>query len=213
MINKSENPTVEKKKVYLSLSFKGDAITELVARRLKKAVETAYPAAQLCINFRGNTAICTNLKNSLLRFTTSFCVYSFECSCEALYVGCTTRRPSERIKEHQSERLYAGMDRISASAIGLQLAESKHHANQQDAFRIVHRLCASHSKLLKTKLLNITEAICIRLRNPNLCAQKTLRPIRSASMPCPKPPIPSSNTIVICTCVTFCLNLAYTSWT
>ena len=184
-MNKQENPTAEKKKVYISLPFKGDTITEIVTRRLKTAVDTAYPAAQLCISFRGSTAICTNLKDILPRSTTSFCVYSFACSCGASYIGRTTRRLSERIKEHVPEHLYTRLNKTSASAIALHLNESKHKVNQQKAFRIVHRIRASNSKLIKTRLLNIAEAICIRLRNPDLCAQK--RFVRSINLPWPVP--------------------------
>ena len=176
---------MKRKKVYISLSFKGDTITEIVTRRLKTAIESAYPAAQLCISFRGNAVIRTKLKDTLPRLTTSYCVYSFECSCGASYIGRTTRRLSERIREHQPDRLPKGLDKTSASAIGLHLAESNHQVDQQSAFKIVHRIRASQPKLIKARLLSIAEAMCIRLRNPDLCAQK--RFVRTITLPWPVP--------------------------
>ena len=185
VVQTPEKFTAEKKKVYITLPFKGDTITEIVTRRLQTAIESTYPAAQLCISFRGNTVTRINLKDTLPRLTTSYCVYSFECSCGASYVGRTTRRLSERIREHQPDRLYKRMDKTSASAIGLHLAESSHQIDQQSAFTIVHRIRASQPKLIKARLLAIAEAMCIRWRNPNLCAQK--RFVRTLTLPWPIP--------------------------
>ena len=177
--------TAEKKRVYISLPFKGDAFTELITRRLKSAIETTYPAAQLCVSFKSNPVIRTQLKDTLPCFTTSYCVYSFECSCGASYIGRTTRRLSERIREHMPSNLSKCLNNTNASSIAMHLAETNHQADQRNVFNVVQRIRPSQTKLVKQRLLSITEAICIRLRNPDLCAQK--RFVRSITLPWPNP--------------------------
>ena len=177
--------TADKKRVYISLPFKGDAIAEVITRRLKSAIEATYPAAQLCVSFRSNPVLRTQLKDILPCFTTSYCVYSFECSCGASYIGRTSRRLSERIREHIPTNLSRCLNNTSVSSIAMHLAESNHQVNQREAFKIVQRIRPSQSKFVKLRLLSIAEAICIRLRNPDLCAQK--RFVRSITLPWPNP--------------------------
>ncbi|KAG5443303.1 hypothetical protein CSKR_109065 [Clonorchis sinensis] len=56
---------------------------ELITRRLRKAVGTTYMAANLCLSFNSSPTIGFGLENKLQSSTTSFCVYSFVCSCRA----------------------------------------------------------------------------------------------------------------------------------
>ncbi|KER22242.1 hypothetical protein T265_14900, partial [Opisthorchis viverrini] len=67
--------SVRKKPVYMRLPFKGGLVAESITRRLRNSVDTTYLAANLY---------------KLPRSTTSFCVYSFVCSCQASHVGGTT---------------------------------------------------------------------------------------------------------------------------
>ncbi|KAG5452134.1 hypothetical protein CSKR_112549 [Clonorchis sinensis] len=91
---------VGKKPLYMRLPFKGDPVAELITRRLRNSVGTMYMAANLYLNFNSSPTISFRLKDKLPRSTTSFCVYSFVCSCRASYVDRTTRHLSDRMREH-----------------------------------------------------------------------------------------------------------------
>ena len=55
--------TAEKKRIYISLPFKGDTIRELISRRIQRAVESTYYAAKLNTIFRTSKAIRSHLKD------------------------------------------------------------------------------------------------------------------------------------------------------
>jgi hypothetical protein len=162
----------EKKPVYISLPFKGDVVAELMTRRLKKSIEDTYAAAQLRVVFRSKPIISLQMKDRLPRFSTSYCVYSFECPCRASYIGRTTRRLAERIREHCPAWLTRNVVKSTSSAIASHVIETSHSFISSEAFQVVYRVPSIHSKLAKSRLLAVAEAISIRLRNPDLCAQK-----------------------------------------
>jgi hypothetical protein len=162
----------DKKRVYLSLPFKGDPIAEVISRRIRNSVETTFLASNLCLSFSSNPLIRSHLKDKLPTSTTSYCVYSFACSCGASYVGRTSRHLSDRIREHYPSSLTRGTCGSSSSAIALHLAETAHTIDKTQAFRIIYRVPLNRSQLVRFRLLSIAEAIGIRLRNPELCVQK-----------------------------------------
>ncbi|KAA3677536.1 uncharacterized protein DEA37_0006102, partial [Paragonimus westermani] len=57
------------------------------------------------------------------------------------YIGRTTRRLSERIREHQPVWLTRGSTRPCSSAVATHLIESNHLINQTESFRPIYRIC------------------------------------------------------------------------
>lgn len=182
---KPEKSTVEKKPVFISLPFKGDTVAELIYRRLKSAVENTFKASNLRMSFRTGPAFKLHLKDKLPKFTTSFCVYSFECPCKASYVGRTTRRLSDRVKEHCPVWLSQGLHKSSSSSIALHRMQCNHAIVISDAFQITYRVPRYLSTITRKRILAVAEAITIRLRKPDLCAQKQF--VRTLKLNWPSP--------------------------
>ena len=168
----TKSVSVPKKRVYISLPFKGEVLAELITRRLRNATENTYMASTLSLSFSSRVFIKSHLKDKLPQSTASYCVYHFECSCRASYVGRTTRRLSDRIREHCPASLTRGLPTSNASSIALHIAETAHVTNASQAFKIVYRVPRNRSQPIRFRLLSIAEAIAIRLLNPELCIQK-----------------------------------------
>nr|CAH8860241.1 unnamed protein product [Trichobilharzia regenti] len=89
-IKKESTPrqvTVPKKKLFISLAFKGDTISELIKNRLSKCIKRTFPAADLHLVFTSRNMIRQCVKDRLPLLSTSMCIYSFTCSCGAVYIG------------------------------------------------------------------------------------------------------------------------------
>ena len=168
----------------MSLPFKGDHLTEVISRRLQKTVDTTFKAAKLCMHFNSKPLIRSQLKDKMPSSMTSFCVYSFVCSCGASYIGRTTRRLSDRIREHHPAWLNKGLNRkTTSSAILCHLVDFNHTVNINDSFSIIYRIPNYRSRRTRFRLLSTAEAVSIRLHNPELCSQKMF--VRALHLPWP----------------------------
>ena len=107
-----------------------------------------------------------------------------------LNVGRTTRRLSDRIREHCPASLARGSSTSSSSSIALHIAETVRVTNGTQAFKIVDFVPRNRSQPIRFRLLSIAEAIAIRLLNPELCIQKKY--VRSLNLcwPSVNPPPP-----------------------
>ena len=109
-------------------------------------------------------------------------IYEYKCECDARYVGRTSQRLSDRIKQHvphsirnkitpsrqQPKRDCRRNSSVSCdSAIGKHLLCNTHCADSysDDNFRIL-RKCRSLFQL------RVMESVLIKLKNPVLCRQK-----------------------------------------
>ncbi|CAH8568118.1 unnamed protein product [Dicrocoelium dendriticum] len=169
---KAKVDSVGKKPIYLSLPFKGDGIAESTSRRLSAAIAQTYYTASLRLSFYSVPTLNPQLKDRIPRSSTSFCVYSFSCSCRARYIGRTTRRLSERAREHCPAWLYSGVTRSVASAVSTHLIDSSHQVRAHEAFQPIYRVPRCHTRAVRCRLLAAAEAIAIRLHDPDLCAHK-----------------------------------------
>ena len=68
--------------------------------RIKKQVAAAYPTVKTTLSFTTTYAFREIAKESLATTTKISVIYYFTCACEAMYVGKTTRRLTERITQH-----------------------------------------------------------------------------------------------------------------
>ena len=183
--------TVGKKSVYISLPFKGDTVSEIASRKLTAAMAKTFFAAQLRIVFTSRPLLCLQLKDNLPVSAVSYCVYSFTCSCGTTYIGRTTRRLSERVREHHPAWLHSGVTKSITSAIVSHLVESNHVVNVAEAFRPIYVVRRCQSKGIRARILATAEAIGIRLNNPPLCSQKQF--VRSLGLPWPSPHVTVSS--------------------
>ena len=115
--------------------------------------------------------------------TTSYCVYQFVCSCGTSYIGRTTRRLAERIREHHPSWLCQGLKRSGGTAITAHLVETEHQVRMGESFKPIYMIVGVRSKQVKQRLLSTAEAIAIRLMKPPLCVQK--QTVRALDLPWP----------------------------
>jgi predicted GIY-YIG superfamily endonuclease len=164
--------SVQKKKVYLRLQYKGEIVSERNKNRIARAVESAYPAANLQVFYTNRPILTPCNKDKLPCSTASSVVYLFSCSCGASYIGRTTRRLVQRTKEHIPSWLARGESRQVKSSILGHLIDLGHSVNVEQAFKVIYRTEHSRSKGLRQRFLNTAEAVAIRLHKPTLCVQK-----------------------------------------
>ena len=183
--------TVEKLPLYLSLPFRGDLAADTLTKRLYTSLRRTFNAAVLRLHFHSNRLLQTNLKDRIPVLDSSMIIYSFVCQCSANYVGRTTRRLSERIREHKPNLTKIGLAKHVTSAIAAHLIDTNHSVNFNESFNILYRIPPNRSKVIRQRALETTEAIAIRLFDPNLCRQK--RHVRALSLPWPSNQVPVTN--------------------
>jgi hypothetical protein len=167
--------TAQKKNIYLRIDYKGETVSENLTFQVRKAVEMAYPAAKMQFIFTNRPLLKSVLKDRLPSSTSSYVLYQYQCSqCSASYIGRTTRRLSNRIKEHCPSWLGKGVTRQIRSSVLAHLVDTGHPVNKEADFTVIYRAPFSCSRWLRQRSLNIAEAVAIRLHNPPLCVQKQL---------------------------------------
>ncbi|KAA3681113.1 uncharacterized protein DEA37_0003011 [Paragonimus westermani] len=137
----------EKKLVYMTLDYKGEALAELVTRRIRNVNEKTYNAAQLRITFGSNAVIDVQLKDTLPKCqVTSFA------------------QPGAFLTKGEVKSI--------SSAILAPLVDTGHRISPKVAFQPIYRLPSCQSRGVKFRTLATAEAIGMRLRNPQLCAHR-----------------------------------------
>ena len=166
--------------------------TTLVRRYLRKLFwkgsqkhygEDIFATKFLCI-FSIRTILPPTPKDSLPAFSSSCVVYDFKCECGSRYVGRTTQRLSERIKQHvpsvirnktvplrnQPKRQCTSAQTINCdSAIGRHLLSNRCCTNtySDSKFNIL-------AKCRSTFFLKIMVSMYIKFNDPDLCRQKRI---------------------------------------
>lgn len=117
--NKSSFQSVKNKAFLISVPFRGDIITDMLSRRSQVTIHNTYFAAELRILFSSRPVLLLQMKNRLLVDSTPKCLYRFICTCEASYIGQTTRRLSELVEQWTDQEWMTGSyhlpDRIASS--------------------------------------------------------------------------------------------------
>lgn len=171
-IKKPTTLTALKKPVYMRLPFRGDSAAQVLSDRLITSVHRVFPTVNMRISFHSRALFIPTLKDKLLASTTSMCIYQFTCSCGARYIGRTTRKLSQRIREHLPAWYGKGLNKATNSSILTHLIATNHRIKAEDNFKILYKISHNTSQYIQTRLLNTTEAIAIRLLKPDLCVQK-----------------------------------------
>jgi hypothetical protein len=177
--------TVEKKKVFLQLPFRGDDVDRLISNRLKAAVANVYHSAQILIVYKTARIPTASIKQTPPMYAKSHLIYQFRCgSCNITYIGRTERHLRVRVAEHipqwvqramneanemgtRSTEGVIGTHRMPSSSIARHLITSRHYTDPQTAFKVVYATPDS-------RLLKFAEAVAIKKFKPLLCVQKDL---------------------------------------
>ena len=172
----------EKCPVYLKLPWIGDVSLKF-ENQIKKAINFCYSAVNPRVVYSAKNMFPSTQKDCVPAHKKSLVVYEFCCRCEARYVGRTTQRLEDRIKQHvptsirtktsaEREQPRRNCKRRNAqincdSAIGQHLLENPDCAKtySDDNFRIIGQARSSFH-------LGVLESVYISMENPILCRQK-----------------------------------------
>ncbi|KAH9591590.1 Alpha-(1,6)-fucosyltransferase [Schistosoma haematobium] len=176
-------PTVHKKVLFIKLQFINDTIEETLTQKLRRAVKKTFNAARLNAIFYNYPKIRTANKDRLPEFAKSMCIYRFNCSCGASYIGRTIRQVRHRITEHHPSWLNKGQVKVIKSSILSHLVDTGHQVELNEAFKVIYNIPSNLPHGLRVRLLHIAEAIAIHVHKPDLCIQK--RFVQPLSLPWP----------------------------
>jgi hypothetical protein len=178
-------PTVEKKKVFLKLPFRGDDVGRIISNRLNAVVAKVYHSVKVFVVYGTIRIPTTPVKQPLPSYAKSHLLYQFQCgSCNVTYIGRTERQLHARVAEHIPQWVQRIMDhpngtktrstedviknhKTPSSSIARHLITSRHNANPQTAFKVIYATPDS-------RLLKFAEAVAIKKFKPRLCVQKDL---------------------------------------
>nr|WBB44924.1 reverse transcriptase [Chrysogorgia stellata] len=167
--------------VYLKLPWIGK-ISEHFEKQLKVAIENTFLCSQLRCIFSTRTILPPTPKEVLPAFSSSSIIYEFKCECGSRYVGRTSQRLGDIMKQHvptnirrkivplrQQPRRQCRQDTVinCDSAISRHLLSNSQCAKSYNDtnFRILAK-CRSPFQL------KVLESIYIKLSDPDLCRQK-----------------------------------------
>ena len=170
--------------VYIRLPYIGD-VSYKFEGQIRKAIDRCHSTVDFRAIFEPHRMLPKVQKDVVPAINLSNIVYEFTFECDAHYVGRTSQRLVDRMRQHIPLAIRKGTDRCndrcqpkrkckanqpkpeSDFAIGTHLLNSVECGNSynKDCFRILSRAgSAFHLKVL--------EAVFIKLRNPSLCRQK-----------------------------------------
>ena len=115
----------------MSIPFKGDIAADRKHRKLSSTMSRTYSTAKHVMHFTSVPIFSFRLKDRLSSSAASFCIYQFDCTCGASYIGRTTRRLSERIREHVPASLSRGQTGSNASAVAPPPKRFRAHGRQR----------------------------------------------------------------------------------
>ena len=162
--------------LYIKLPWLG-TVSGIFADQISNVIHGCFFGTKLRVVFKTRPILPSFTEDSVPTLNTNLVIYNFQCRCDAVYVGRTSKRLESRIKEHVSNstlhHIRNGTTPHSSvdSAIGQHLLSNINCAVHYNirAFSILHKGRNRHH-------LRILEAIYIALRRPSLCAQKNLSP-------------------------------------
>ena len=177
----------EKCPVYLRLPWLGFVSTRF-EKQVKSAVKQCFTAVEPRVVYSTNDLFSAINKDVLPALQKSNVIYQFSCHCDSWYVGRSSQRLQDRIKQHVPKSIrfcFSSQKRLlparrcksstqtntqslaSDSAIGLHLLQKPTCAQHYDDNRF-SVLVQGHSPFHLTAL----EVTFIKTSNPTFCRQK-----------------------------------------
>ena len=172
----------EKCPVHLKLPWVGN-VSSKFENQISNAITSCYYAVKPRVVYSTRVMLPSTKKDCVPTTQKSCVVYEFPCQCEARYVGCTTQRLADIIKQHVAMSIRRKSNTIreqpprrckkNISKINCESAIRQHLiANSEcaktytdDNFRIIGQARSSFH-------LSVLESVCTKSQNPFLCRQK-----------------------------------------
>ena len=173
--NKEKFPTVPKKKVFVNIPFQGDDAFKRNCCLIKRTIEKAVNCVKVQM-FSSNKKLARPGGKDIVELDTgigpkSNVVYLYKCSCNATYVGRTSRNLIDRMKEHLPAFLFKCLNssKSSLSHICSHLLDSPNCITSRSDMFTRFSILAHASNYIQLQYL---EAIWIKRLKPVLCVQK-----------------------------------------
>ena len=161
--------------VYLKLPWIGNISTKF-ENQCKTAVSSCFGAVKLRVAFSTRKMLPTVRKDVVPTKQQSMVVYQYVCRCDCRYVGRTSQRLQDRIKQHIPKAIR------NQAQTNCDLSQSKHTCTSAIGQHLLNnKKCAAHyddnqfSILAKGRTLfhlSTLEATFIKMLKPELCRQK-----------------------------------------
>ena len=168
--------------VYLRVTYTGTASLTL-AKNVKAAVGNCYGSVTTRVVFASKPMLPTARKDVLPALQKSSVIYEYKCHCDSRYVGRTSQRLQDRIKQHVPKwlRQHTGSQRLQPDRACKKTKSVPECDSAIGQHLLMNDQCAANYNenqfsILDTARslfhLSLLEATYIRLRRPNLCRQK-----------------------------------------
>ena len=165
--NANSNPDNDKKRCYISLPYYG-SLSYQIRKDLDKCLKPLYPNFEFRYIFSNKFTIGSlfPFKDKAPQEMASMVTYLFTCpSCEARYVGKTSVNFTTRVHQHLGHSVTTKKKlQNPPNSTVFHHSDSKKHQISVDDFSILN-ICNNQESL------DITEAIQIKLKSPNLNGQ------------------------------------------
>ena len=153
------------KAVYIRLPWLGK-VSMSFKRRIFSVTKSAVPMCQPTCCFTSRQMFNTNRKDVLPAEKISNIIYLFTCDCGHRYVGKTTQRLEERVKQHVPEDL---VQQVTQSAVTLRRRPGRPRKNGGEQDRDVETMASARSDTAITKHLKASQscrlAVCTDYRS------------------------------------------------
>ena len=106
--------TVEKCPVYLHIPWIGNVLMKF-KKQITSAVKRCFFSVEPRVIFTTQTALTSNQERRVTFPSLQQCHFQFVCHCNSRYVGCTSQRLEQQIKQHVS-RFLAQLPRTTVKA-------------------------------------------------------------------------------------------------
>ena len=142
----------------------------MVEAAVSLAVTSTYPMCEVKVVYGTHAAFRASVKDVLPTHQKSNVIYLFRCRCGGQYMGKTTQRLENRIKQHlpsSSTLTHANKKSTkNSSAIYEHLCKNPDCFNKYDK-SLFNVVCKAHTG----SVLHVLEALYIRSLKPDLCKQ------------------------------------------
>ena len=169
--------------VYLIVSGIGKASISL-DKNVKMAVESCFGSVTIRVVFTSKRMLPVARKDALPTTLKSFVIYEYSCHCDSRYVGRTSQRLQDRVKQHVPKWLQQQAKLPTRSQPG-QSSKLKRNNLDYDSAIVQHLFdneqCAANCNDKRFKIFSVArnsfylcllEATSIKTRHPVLCKQK-----------------------------------------
>ena len=161
----------ERHQVFIRLPWIGGKSLEF-GKRIRETVRIGYPFTSVRVVFTTTRAFSGKAKDVLPPMLKSCLVYEYKCCCGQTYLGKTTQRLAERVKQHILDKLFRAT-RTSLCKVPGDSAVTKHLKEYPDCLAVERRENFTILAQARHKAhLDVLEALYIKKLSPGLCLQK-----------------------------------------